>query len=527
MVNEPSIVHSGPGDPHPRVTGADAVLQRNLLSNYLGQAWIALMGIAFIPQYIRYLGIEAYGLVGLFSIISACLGLLEMGLTPTLSREMARFTAGSRSPQSLRDLLRTMEITALALAVAIAVFIYLTSPRIAAHWVKSETLSIDTITHAIYAMGLVASSRLVESLYRSSLVGLQHQAEYNLIGSVMATLRWYGAVVILAVVSSTIEAFFLWQALTSLASLLILRLATYRHLPAAVRRTRWAWVSLREVWGFARGMLLIAFLSVLLTQVDKIVLSAVLPLTEYGYYTLSSVVAGGLFLLINPISQAWFPRLSQLVAAGDEEQLNAVFHLGAQLVAVVAGSAAIMLMVFAEKALLAWTGDAILAARVAPLLRLLVAGNLLNGLMWMPYQTLLAYGWTSLPVAFNVLAIAVTVPAVIMLSPRYGATAAAWVWIALNLFYIVFAVRKIHTRILRGQQAKWYINDCLLPLGAAATSAVCFSLVARDEWSTLTNMAYVAAVSSVTLAISLLAAVDLRKRALEWWQRGIAHRSAV
>ncbi len=503
------------------------MLKRNLLANYAGQGWTALMGLVFVPVYIRYLGMEAYGLVGLFAIIAACLGLLEMGLTPTLSREMARFTAGGHSPESLRDLLRTVEITALAAAGVIAALIYLVAPIIAGHWVKSEMLAIGTVTSAVYAMGLVASSRLIECVYRSSLLGLQHQIEYNLIGSAMATLRWYGAVLILTAVSPTVEAFFLWQALSSIASVLVLRYATYRHLPAIARPARWTSASLGEVWGFARGMLAIAFLSVLLTQVDKIVLSAVLPLAEYGSYTLSNVVASGLFLLMNPISQACFPRLSQLVQLHDEERLNTVFHRGAQLVAVIAGSAAIVLIFFAEPLLVVWTGDSALAAKVAPLLRLLAAGNLLNGLMWIPYQTLLAYGWTSLPVALNVVAISVTAPAVILLAPRYGAPAAAWVWIGLNLFYVTFAVHKIHTRILQGQKAKWYIYDCLLPLGVAAVAAASFRMMQRESWEPLLNVAFLAAASAATLALSLFAAVDLRKMLFEQCVRWTAKKLIV
>lgn len=53
-------------------------LKRNLIANYLGQAWRALMGLAFIPLYIHYLGIEAYGLIGLFATLQVCLGLLDM-----------------------------------------------------------------------------------------------------------------------------------------------------------------------------------------------------------------------------------------------------------------------------------------------------------------------------------------------------------------------------------------------------------------------------------------------------------------
>jgi hypothetical protein len=53
------------------------------------------MGLAFIPLYIKYHGIEAYGLIGLFALLQAWLGLLDMGMTPILGREMARFTGGT------------------------------------------------------------------------------------------------------------------------------------------------------------------------------------------------------------------------------------------------------------------------------------------------------------------------------------------------------------------------------------------------------------------------------------------------
>jgi len=34
-------------------------LKKNLFANYLGQGWTALMGLAFVPAYINYLGIKA------------------------------------------------------------------------------------------------------------------------------------------------------------------------------------------------------------------------------------------------------------------------------------------------------------------------------------------------------------------------------------------------------------------------------------------------------------------------------------
>lgn len=33
-------------------------LKKNALANYLGQGWIGLMGLALVPSYIHYLGVE-------------------------------------------------------------------------------------------------------------------------------------------------------------------------------------------------------------------------------------------------------------------------------------------------------------------------------------------------------------------------------------------------------------------------------------------------------------------------------------
>src|SRR5450756_480199 len=92
-------------------------LKRNVLANYLGQGWRALMAIAFVPIYIKYLGIESYALIGIFTVLQAWLALLDIGMKPALAREMARFTAGAHSSQSIRDLLQSIEIVAIAIAI--------------------------------------------------------------------------------------------------------------------------------------------------------------------------------------------------------------------------------------------------------------------------------------------------------------------------------------------------------------------------------------------------------------------------
>lgn len=488
------------------------MLKRNLIANYLGQGWTALIGLAFIPLYIKYLGIEAYGLIGLFAVLTAWLSLLDMGMTPTLSREMARFTGGHHTAQSIRDLLRTIECIALGIALIITGGMALAANWISTSWLMAEALPFEVVAQAFALMGLVTALRFIETIYRSCIIGLQRQVLFNVVNSGLATVRGLGAVAVLAWVSPTIQAFFIWQGLLSLLTLGILAAITYASLPNSGRMARFSLLALRGVWRFAGGMIGITFLALLLTQVDKILLSKLLSLSEYGYYTLAAVVAGALYMLILPITQAFYPRLCELYARNDTAALVETYHMGAQLVSVFAGSAAIVIIVFSESLLRLWTLDDALAARSAPLLSLLTLGNLLNGLMWIPYQTQLAYGWTSLAVRINIVAALLIVPAILWVTPRYGAVGAAWVWVCLNAGYVLIGIHFMYRKILTGEKWSWYTRDLLAPLGSALGGALMLKAIWPIAETPIAEFLQLMLAATLATGVALLSAALARRQ---------------
>ena len=79
------------------------------------------MSLAFVPLYIKFMGIESYGIVGIFASLQAIFSLLDMGLSTTLNRELARLSAIPSREQEMRDLLRTLEIIYWGLAVVVGI----------------------------------------------------------------------------------------------------------------------------------------------------------------------------------------------------------------------------------------------------------------------------------------------------------------------------------------------------------------------------------------------------------------------
>jgi O-antigen/teichoic acid export membrane protein len=453
-------------------------LKKNLTANYLGKGWVGLMGFAFIPLYIQYLGIESYGLIGIFAILNAWLALLDMGMAPTLNREMARYTAGAHTPQSICDLLRSLEIIGFALACAIGLLIWMVSGWLANDWLRVERLQVEAVSQAIAIMGAVGILGFLEGLYRGTILGLQRQVLFNAISALVATVRAVGAVAVLAWVSPTIEAYFAWQGLVSLCSLITLAVATYWFLPTPPLSPRFTRQAVVDVWRFASGMMTTAFLVFLLVQLDKILLSRLLSLESFGYYALASTVAMVISLLVSPASQAFYPRFSEIVARGDTAKLVSTYHQGAQLVAVLAAPVAMTLIFFSEQIMFLWSGNGVLTHEVAPLLALLSVGSLLNGLMTMPYMLSLAYGWSGFAVRVNAVAVTVLVPAIVWATHNYGAMGAAWTWALLNVGYLLLGIRYLHSRLLPQEISSWYWCDVARPLIAATgITALCSTLL--------------------------------------------------
>jgi O-antigen/teichoic acid export membrane protein len=474
-------------------------VRRNIAANYAGQAWTALMGLAFVPLYIRYLGMEAYGLIGVFAMLQTWLSLLDFGLTPTLTRELARPVADARDLVDRWSVLRSIEIAVLAIAAGLAVLLWWASGWVATTWLQARQLSAGTVAGACAVMGLLVALRFVENIYRAGLVGLQRQVGLNVATSALATLRGAGAVAVLELIAADIEAFFVWQAAVSVLSIAVFAAMLYRSLARPAAPPAFGWHRLRGIARFSAGTFGISALGFAISQTDKLVLSRMLDLAEFGRYALAAALAAYVRLFAASIDQAVYPKLVELSAAGRTVELARTYHRASQLTVVLMGGLGAGLAVLSSAFLFAWTGDSDLADRVAPLLTLLVAGMVANGLLNMPYSLQMAAGWTSLLLRTNVVMACVFVPAVILMTARFGAMGAALTWVAVNLVYLVTVVNLMHVRLLREERRRWYLEDVGGPLlGAlAAVAAVRFCA----PWPTTR------AAAGVSVAVGCLAAV--------------------
>ncbi|MEO6421673.1 MAG: oligosaccharide flippase family protein [Candidatus Nitrotoga sp.] len=437
-------------------------LSGNLLAGLANSIWSALISLAVIPYYLKYLGIEAYGLIGFFVTTQALFSLLDMGLSPTINREVARYSASGNLQEAGR-LLHTLAIVYWSMAGIIFLLIVSLAPLITEHWLQSKHLPQQTIEYAVILMGLVIACRWPIGLYQGALIGAQRLTVSSGINMTMVTIGSLGAVAVLAFISPTIEAFFVWQAGVGIVYAATMRWATWRVI-GRLKNIRFDVDKLKQIWRFSAGMSGVAVSAIILMQLDKVLLSRILSLEDFGRYALAGVVANGLHVLLTPTFNVIYPRLSALVVTGNTEKLIELYRSGTRLLLAALFPIATAIAVFAEEILSLWTGNPVFASSVAPIVSLFLIGTALNGAMHFPYALQLAFGMTRLPLMINVILVIIMIPMTILLAMQFGVIAGATAWALSSGIYLLVGTWLTHKTLLRGIGLKWLLFDVGIPL---------------------------------------------------------------
>lgn len=448
-------------------------LRKNILANYASQLYVTVAGIVMVPLYIRYMGAEAYGLVGFFAMLQAWFNLLDMGLTPTMARESARYHGGASTAMEYRRLARALEGVFAVVAVLGGSALFALSGAVAARWLNANQLPLDEVTSSLQLMALVVALRWMCGLYRGVITGAEKLVMLSGLNSLVATLRFVAVVPVLIFISASPRAFFSFQLAVAIFELLVLAWAAYRLLPAIPKdqRIQWEWAPLKPVLKFSLSIAFTSSVWVMVTQTDKLVLSKILPLADYGYYAVAVLAASGIMLVSSPVSSALMPRMARLQAEGQVDGLIAVYRQATQLVAVIALPAALVLVFFPAQVLWAWTGDAQLVAKVSPVLRLYAGGYAFLAVGAFPYYLQYAKGDLRLHLFGNALFVLMLIPSIVWAASRYGMIGAGWAWLVSNALYFFAWVPLVHRRHARGLHLGWLLEDVtkpvVLPLGLA------------------------------------------------------------
>ena len=437
-----------------------------LLASLLGRGWTALLALAVAPVLIKYLGAEAYGLIGLYMTVQGLFTILDMGFSATATRELSGSSTDPTSNRAARDLLRTLEVIYITVGITIAGAAAFTAPSRITDWLNIQVLDKDTVEQALVFLFLAVGVQWPFGIYAGALTGRERQVTLNFLIGVFATLRWVGGAAIV-ILGGSIRGYFAWQILIGIAQTSVAAGVAWAAMPKDTNRPRFSLNRLQNVSHFALGVTGISLIGVALSQTDRIVIGTLLPLDALGYYSFAATAAALPYLAAGPIQSVAYPMLSRLLSEEKLGETIEAYHKFSRLMAVLLIPTSLVGALFSETLVGFWTGSEELTRQTHLVAALLTVGSAINGVVYLPYSLQLAAGKTSFWLGVNIVSFLLHLPLLVYATSNFGILGAALVWCSLNLGYLFVAVPIVHRKFLCRQLSGWYLKDMGWPLGVS------------------------------------------------------------
>ena len=493
-------------------------LAPTLMFSFGAHLLIAAIGVLVVPVYLRLLGADGYGLFGFYVVLQSWMLLFDMGVSPAVGRQLSRYRAGALSAHAAAGLMKAAEAMFLLGGVAATAVFLLSSAWLASHWLGASRLSHAEILRALQLVGCLMAGRWMAGLYQTALVGLERQTTANIISLAGALARAVASTAALVLVAPTPVVFFTTQAILTLAEAVASRLVLGGALPRAGPGQGPEWGLLSREFRFAAGLAASAAIATMINQADKLALSHVLTLGDFGRFSLVVSICSGIALVVPPFAQAFQPRLTALLAQGRDAEFARLYRLSiALIIAIIAGLAG-TIAVQPELVVYAWTGDRGLAQHLAPILTPYALGAGVSAFLFVPFFMQYAQGSMRLHLTGNMLFGAVWIPALWWTATTYGPVGAGLTWLAGNLLFLILWVPVVHRRWLSkpertGLAWRSWVRVALLGALLVATRLIDPAAVDR-----LGALALLASISIVVTAAGLVSSAPLR--AYAWAKLG-------
>ena len=503
-------------------------IKLNAIANYIGQGFTIAVAIICTPLYLQYLGAESYGLVSFFMIMQNWLSLMDTGLAATLGRQVAFARGQINGFKNFNNLLRSFEIVFFILAISILMGVYFGSDWLAHKWLKANLLSPESISYCINIMGIIIGLRIFSTTYRSGINGFEDQIWINKLVVAIASIKYIGAFFVLVYITNDVETFFEYQLAIAILEVGILGYRFYDNLPASVVHNTWFkvdWSAFREILPFTLSITYTSATLIIITQFDKLLLSGSLSLQVFGYFSLITLLAGGIISLSTPVFLAFLPRMTMLASKLERLEMQSVYVDMTQIITWITFSSTMFIVVYSQEILYLLTGDNRTYQWGGGVLLWYALGSGTYVLGTFQYYLQNALGTLKLYVIGSTLSLVIQIPVIYFVITKYGAIGASQLWFIFSLIWFFGWTSVVHSKFIPGFHIKWLVKD-LLPI-IFCTAALAYLIkntiyidINESRILILLKLAFIGiGFLIVTSACVPLIRNKVFKKAVSWWSR--------
>ncbi len=450
----------------------------NTASNIIVKLWSMVSIYIFIPLYIKILGEASYGLVSAFATLQFALNILGMGLANTLRREFAAGHSDEENSNRKYKLLKSVERIYFAIGLIIVGICVFGSDFIANDWLNIENLDAGLVSTVISLMGVSIGLQLISNLYAGCLFGLEKQVFANLLCVGWSLLKSVGSLVIIWTVKPDLVLFYGWHIITDLAYLLLLRVSISKMCPHQEKWTFKDFRNLETIWKYTTGILVISLISLVNRQLDKIIISKYLSLTDLGAYNVATTLGSLAAIVPSAVYISIFPRFTNYATTNQKDNLESLFLITNRVVNIVLSCMGGFIAVFASELICVWTHSQIYIDALGIVGMLVVLAVTVLEFQQIPYALALAYGNTKINVKVGLLFLPLVCISTYIGISNYGLMGAGVVYVAMMVGQTLLYQYLVCKTFFPQKVLRVILVDTALPLVCSVGTGFVFKYIA-------------------------------------------------
>jgi len=430
-------------------------ISKNIIYNFIGQGLLLILGFVAVKYIFKQLGEDALGVVYFTLTMNAVLcAVLEMGICSTTVREVS--VHFNDEPEYIRNFIQTASLFYWVAYLLLAVIIYFVAPILVDKWINLKTMDAVTAMQVLRILGISALLALPRSLYASLFRGLQRMEFNNIIDVASSALQQFGIIVILAIGGGLVSVVY-WIAVSFGIGTLCYLLAARRFFPWQAFIPYYYSAVVKRNLKYSSNMMSISLLAMVHMQSDKIIVSKLLPVSIFGFYSFAYSAVSKATLLTSAVAQAAFPSFSSLFKMGGRDSMMSQYRKLQDLLCF--GMVPIFGMIpFAVLPVFGFVFNPDVARMLLLPITFLTLGFYMNGALNVPYIFSLAVGKPEITVKSAFLALFIVLPVTGILIYFFGLTGAGLSWVFYHLFAYSYAVPRICSECLGIPVREWYLH---------------------------------------------------------------------
>jgi len=411
---------------------------------------LALVSAHFVFEK---LGLEILGVIYFATTVTFVFNILsDVGLSHTVTREIAAYRE-SRGDY-VKDLIGSTSVLAWVACGVSCLIVVMLSPYLVNHWLKIDEIESADATLAFQIISAALLLSVPRAIYGATLAGYERIDLYNLANVGSAGVTQLGLILILAV-GGNLYAIAVWYALSALIGIAIFIFLAGRLAGFHALRLKFRAAVIRDNVRFGSLLFINSMVGYLLYQIDRWVISRLLPVSLLGYYGVAQGFASKASMVSGAIATAAFPALSHGVTNQERSRWTSQYHklqdLTAYVLVPLCAAVAMLGIVIMEVVF----SRQVMEAAWLPLIFLSV-GQLLLGLQYVPYMLSLAMKRPEISLYPSLLALAVVIPAAVLLTLYFGLAGAALTPVLASFVQMMFFLPRFSSECLATGAWQWY-----------------------------------------------------------------------